>query len=274
MKGKKENIEIEMSTTASDIPAPVPIDESIPSDLICSICMSIPLKPVTTPCHHLFCKNCIRQALSVKRECPVDRCAVKSNQLKDLVEGTLPWRLWANTRVKCANHDSGCLWTGGIVDFRSHAESCTKKKRNGVNDRSTSEELRQYKQLNITLQDKVRQLEEEIEALKMQLEENQDGADVESLGLFDEYYEYSRDDIVKLSQLISLRLENKPDYIDRNKIFNCLHERFKDWQRGYDDNPEYYENDMKMLIATCYASNWFSNKQHERIGYMLDEIVN
>eukprot|EP00956_Cyclotella_meneghiniana_P017757 scaffold29195_cov69-Cyclotella_meneghiniana.AAC.10 len=263
-----------MSTIDSDIPTPVPIDESIPSDLICSICMSIPSKPVTTPCHHLFCKDCIRQALSVKKECPVDRCRVQPNQMRDLIEGTLPWRLWANIRVKCANHDNGCLWTGGIVDFLGHAESCTKKKRNCDNgSRSTSEELRQYKQLNITLQDKVRQLEEEIEALKMQLDENQGGADIESLGLFDEYYDYSRDDIVKLSQLISLRLEDKPDYVDRNKIFNCLHERFKDWERGYIDNPEYYEINMKMLIATCYASNWFSSKQHERIGIMLDQIV-
>jgi hypothetical protein len=263
-----------MSDLNLDVPAPVPMDDPIPSDLICSICMSIPADvPVITPCHHLFCKSCLREALAIQQLCPVDRCEVYSNQVKDLEEGTLPWRLWANTRVKCANHDSGCLWSGGIVDFRSHALTCGKKRSNGSNDTGILEELRQYKQLNIKLQDTIRQREEEIDALRLQLEENQCGADVEALGLFDGTYDYGRDDVVRLSQLISIGLEEKPDFIDSNKIFNCIQARFRDWENGYDDNPLYYDIDMKMLIATCNASEeWFSINQKKRIEYMLERV--
>lgn len=234
----------------STIPAPVPIDEPVPNDLICSICMSIPSDvPVITPCHHLFCKDCLQEALSIKELCPVDRCKVRATQVKDLHEGTLPWRLWANTRVKCANHDNGCLWTGGIADFRSHAEMCGRKHNNQNQDSIVLEELRQYKQLNVTLQDTIRKQDDEIAALRMQLEENRAGADIESLGLFDGSYIYDREDIIRLSQLICIGLEQKPDFIDSNKIFNAVQARFKDWEMGYDDNPTYYDTDMKMLIG-------------------------
>jgi hypothetical protein len=169
--------------------------------------------------------------------------------VKDLKEGTLPWRLWANTRVKCANHDSGCLWTGGIADFRSHAEICGKKRDNQYSDSSVLEELRQYQQLNVILQDTIRKQEDEINALRIQLQENNGGADIESLGLFDGSYVYDREDVVRLSQLISIGLEQKPDIIDSNKIFNAVQARFKDWEMGYDDNPTYYDTDMKMLMG-------------------------
>lgn len=99
--------------------------------------------------------------------------------------------------------------------------------------------------------------------------------DLEELGvslmrLFDGSYDYKREDIVMLSQLISLRLNIKPYHIDSNKIFNSDQARFCDWEAGYIDNPLYYDIDMKMLLVTCNAiEEWFSMNQKKHIEYML-----
>jgi len=66
---------------------------------------------------------------------------------------------------------------------------------------------------------------------------------------------------VELSQLISRYLENKPSNIDGNKIYDCVRSCYNDLERGYSDNPEHYYLDMRMLLATCLASTWFSNNQ-------------
>ena len=204
----------------------------------------------------------------------MDRSKVEWDDVSSLKEGTLPWRIWANTRVKCANHAHGCLWRGEIVDFRNHAEDCAHEiQLNSSSNSSILQELHQYKKLNITLQNTIRQQEGEIDALRIQLGRIGGEPDVDALGLFDGSYDYEREDTVMLSPLISLRLNSKPYHIDSNKIFNCVQARFCDWEAGYVDNPLYYDIDMKMLLATCNATEeWFSMNQKKRIEYMLKRI--
>ncbi|KAL3790931.1 hypothetical protein HJC23_004913 [Cyclotella cryptica] len=263
--------------------APIPInsDEPIPHDLICSICMSLPSDvPVVTPCQHLFCNDCLREALSRQQLCPVDRCPVDRRQVSTLGEGTLIKRIWGSVKVKCANHVHGCAWTGPVADYKSHAESCIHDQQRSnalIQPRidEIQEELRQTKQLNTDLIQKLsrakkllEQKDQKLNTLNTSIAER----DPKALGLFHGSYDFGRNDVVRLSQLISARLENKPLYIDSNKIFNCVQACFRDWEAGYRDNPQYYYVDMKMLLATCNASTWFTDNQKERIRIMLREL--
>ena len=83
--------------------------------------------------------------------------------------------------------------------------------------------------------------------------------------IFHGHYDFRREDVVKLSQLISRHLEDKPDDIDSNKIFNCVRSCFTDLEKAYGGNPKHYYMDMRMLLATCLASTWFSGNQRRHI---------
>eukprot|EP00804_Cyclotella_cryptica_P030305 CCRYP_011846-RA/>CCRYP_011846-RA protein AED:0.03 eAED:0.03 QI:137/1/1/1/0/0/2/332/243 len=235
--------------------APIPInsDEPIPHDLICSICMSLPSDvPVVTPCQHLFCNDCLREALSRQQLCPVDRCPVDRRQVSTLGEGTLIKRIWGSVKVKCANHVHGCAWTGPVADYKSHAESCIHDQQRSnalIQPRidEIQEELRQTKQLNTDLIQKLsrakkllEQKDQKLNTLNTSIAER----DPKALGLFHGSYDFGRNDVA------------------------C----FRDWEAGYRDNPQYYYVDMKMLLATCNASTWFTDNQKERIRIMLREL--
>jgi hypothetical protein len=75
------------------------------------------------------------------------------------------------------------------------------------------------------------------------------------------HYNFDRTNVVHLSQFISRYLENKPAEVDANKIFGCIRSCYMDLKKDYNDNPEHYAIDMRMLLATCYASTWFTEKQ-------------
>ncbi|KAK5617259.1 LON peptidase N-terminal domain and RING finger protein 1, partial [Crenichthys baileyi] len=49
----------------------VPKDLLDPSDLECSLCMRLFYEPVTTPCGHTFCKNCLERCLDHNPQCPL-----------------------------------------------------------------------------------------------------------------------------------------------------------------------------------------------------------
>jgi hypothetical protein len=38
-------------------------------DMECCICLDAPEEPVASPCGHVFCKQCIKDALSQERRC-------------------------------------------------------------------------------------------------------------------------------------------------------------------------------------------------------------
>ena len=91
--------------------------EKVPEDMICSICFSLPIDPVLTPCHHMFCEGCIHEALDGTQQCPLDRNPCGQHELNSL-EG-FARRIWSNIQVKCGNRD-GCAWTGPIGDYATH----------------------------------------------------------------------------------------------------------------------------------------------------------
>ena len=295
------------TTMSSEIPAPVPVSNENIQDLICSICICLPSDvPVITPCQHIFCGDCLREALSLQQICPVDRCPVTPDQLTSLQEGSLTRRIWSNIRVKCGKLTDGCAWVGAIADYRNHLLSCEYNAQNSSSNHELREAKRYIEELlerNSRLNDKIdaldravqqkddqldqavreshrlkqnfSRLKEQVATLRNTIQQKDNrinevvtdatNFDPRTTGIFIEDYSYGRFDVVKLSQLISSRLENKPYYIDSNKIFNCVQACFRDWNAGYTDNPKCYFLDMRMLLAICLASNWFTGNQSNKM---------
>ncbi|CAO3665549.1 unnamed protein product [Rhizopus microsporus] len=59
--------------------------EKVNENLICCICQTPFIDPVTTPCGHTFCLQCIQQALESSNLCPIDR-AVISHELQPAIK--------------------------------------------------------------------------------------------------------------------------------------------------------------------------------------------
>jgi hypothetical protein len=161
--------------------------------------------------------------------------------------------------------------------LRNHASSC---EHSGPN--ASSHELREARRYIDELTTSNSRLREDLDEARRQIQ-LKDAAfrelakliiehDPRTTGLFNDNYNFGRFDVVPLSQLIAARLENKPDYIESNKIFNCVQTCYRDWNSGYNDNPEHYTMDMKMLLAICNASTWFSDNQRNQLREMLSKF--
>ena len=281
------------ATESPPPPPPVPLNqENVPDDLICSICMTVPVEPRITPCSHLFCLTCIRQALRTQNLCPIDRRSCTQGQLKRL-DG-LSLRIWSGIQVKCGYYEIGCAWRGSIADYSSHTENCTVSRNSSAatsrNNTAMAEEIRSIRERlddaielnrtisddnaqllteNLELEQKIRSLEQERASLQKSLKSRPNVPK-----LFTGSYYYKRENVVQLSQLISRYLENKPAEIDRNKIYNCVRSCYNDLVKGYSDNPEHYYMDMRMLLATCLASTWFSDNQLKSLRNWYNDQFN
>ena len=243
-----------MSNTAASHAPPVPLNPDNVDDLICSICMTIPVDPVITPCSHVFCSPCISQALHQNNLCPIDRKPCTLGQLKQL-DG-LSLRIWSGIQVKCGNHENGCAWRGPISDYSTHVENCTSGRNPTGHEAALLEELETLRQENVHLKEKSKNMLEAIKSLSKR---------PNLPSLFTGTYQFRRENVVQLSQLISRYLENKPREIDANKIYNCVRSCYLDFDKDYSDNPPHYTVDMRMLLATCLASTWFTANQMSNI---------
>lgn len=93
----------------------------IPDMLICPICMEILQDPVFfggNPCQHVFCRECIRNALERKRECPMCRAAIgpqltlPHHAIRSFIDGM------------CVRCEHACGWTGRYDARPHHAQVC------------------------------------------------------------------------------------------------------------------------------------------------------
>ena len=201
---KTYQVILRSSSSSSSPPQPATMQAPVllrpaeaPEDLICSICMTLPVQPViVAPCEHLFCRGCISQALERRCECPVDRQDVED--LEALKKGTLMYRVWSAIPVKCGNHES-CAWTGSVGDYSNHADICLEATaRRGRHTTDSAE-----KEIN-SLKRKLQEVERECAVLQ---EESTSHDTVNLPCLFNGSYEYRRENVAKLSQLISRYLE-------------------------------------------------------------------
>ncbi|KAL1270197.1 hypothetical protein QQF64_032486 [Cirrhinus molitorella] len=55
----------------------LPKDLLDPNDFECSLCMRLFYQPVTTPCGHTFCKNCLERCLDHNPQCPLCKESLK-----------------------------------------------------------------------------------------------------------------------------------------------------------------------------------------------------
>ncbi len=264
--------------------------------------LTLTAEPLLTPCDHIFCRTCIHQALSNQSICPIDRRPCTHGQLRRM-DG-LSLRIWSGIQVKCGCHDIGCAWRGSIADYSAHLQNCTVRSsrnssagRNNSNNSAMEEELESLREDNASLQtqvnealrqneilrqtvisasDSAAQLISERDSLKQQRDSLQESLNrrPDVPRLFYGSYCYTRENVVQLSQLISRYLENKPREIDRNQIYDCVRNCYNDLERGWEDNPEHYFMDMRMLLATCLASTWFSDNQRKSLRNWYDNQFN
>jgi hypothetical protein len=260
--------------------------DDVPNDVICSICMNVPTQPVLTPCDHMFCKGCLQQAVQIQPCCPVDREACTDVDIVPLRVGSFPHRIWSAVEVKC--EAEACPWSGSIADFEDHCRNCevqkaTKSSRLQLRVLEAENQKNRMKVIelrfiNKELLDRVadldtanRTLETALDSEKeLRRQENRRQAHRPASGVM-VHYNFNRTNVVQLSQFISRYLENKPAEVDANKIFNCIRSCYMDLKKNYEDNPEHYEIDMRMLVATCHASTWFTDKQTNNFWNWLCE---
>ncbi|EJK44619.1 hypothetical protein THAOC_36823, partial [Thalassiosira oceanica] len=230
--------------------------------------------------HGVFIASRHHECDSTAGPTEVGRKPCQIHQLQTLAGCTR--RIWTGIQVKCGNHDSGCGWTGGIGDYEDHARTtCVHA---NVTERS-ERRIHELEQEKTRLMDRLQTSEsarisvetqladakaknQELKKYEVQyllLKSLNDLKEVESKRLFNGQYDFGRHDVVRLAQLISKHLEDKPSEIDRNKIYDCIRGCYNDLDRGYSDNPAHYYMDMRMLLATCLASTWFSNRQRDSL---------
>ena len=85
--------------------------------------------------------------------------------------------------------------------------------------------------------------------------------------IFHGHYEFGLDNAAELSRLISMYLTNKPNSIDRDRIYDCVCTCVYDFDNScwfIYESPHYA--DIRMLLVTCLASTWFSEDQRSNIG--------
>lgn len=259
--------------------------DEVPKDLICSICLSVPLEPViVNQCAHVFCEECIteslhRQECGGQNECcPVCRCECTTDDVMLLEEESpLSYRIWSGIQVKCEHHENGCNWTGSISDYHSHKYVCqrTIEQRQQDNEiiRRLKKENEQLKAKNKYLDIMNQELEarhhhqnwkkvaKELEKLRSMVRNSIERPATNEKG----GYDYDRFNVVQLTKLICQNLEDMPDYINPNKIFECVRKIGLDLCRDLPDNPEHFYIDVRMLLGVCLASTWFTEKQLWRL---------
>ncbi|XP_038074747.1 tripartite motif-containing protein 26-like [Patiria miniata] len=138
----------------------------------------------------------------------------------------------------------------------------------------TEQQLKQTKRRLETSESSGRKLERDLCEARLQLQRKQGECTflhLNSTPEFDPQYPYgfSPESISKLSLLIACHLLRKPDYMDRNRIFNCV-------KRCYDSYARcgtHFEQDVHMLVATAYASNWFTENQRINFHCWLQSIA-
>ena len=82
-------------------------------------------------------------------------------------------------------------------------------------------------------------------------------------------YGYTPQSIAKLSFLIARFLLKRPSYVDKDKVFSAIRRCYDKYARCGSE----YEHDVHMLLATAFASNWFTESYRTTLHYWLQSIA-
>ncbi|BEI93722.1 uncharacterized protein CcaverHIS019_0601810 [Cutaneotrichosporon cavernicola] len=96
--------------------------EDVDPNLVCSICQSALVNPVTTAsCKHTFCRDCITRALAHSPTCPIDRSALTLSSLVDTEP--LVQLMLDELKVRC--EAPGCAKTMERGLLLAHLRTCS-----------------------------------------------------------------------------------------------------------------------------------------------------
>ena len=117
---------------------------------------------------------------------------------------------------------------------------------------------------------KNRVLDRELRKTKDELQQKR-GELIELNSEYDPEYDYgyTPQSIAKLSFLIARFLLKKPSYVDRDKIFSAIRRCYDKYARCGSE----YEHDVHMLLATAFASNWFTESHRTTLHYWLQSVA-
>ncbi|TPX37896.1 hypothetical protein SeMB42_g06809 [Synchytrium endobioticum] len=97
--------------------------ETVNANLICCVCYAPFTAPVSAPCGHTYCKNCIMQCLGTTPEdttptCPIDRIPLTHNDLMPAVKIVV--NMIDELIIYCIHKWSGCQWKGQRQHLNRH----------------------------------------------------------------------------------------------------------------------------------------------------------
>ena len=97
--------------------------DNVISDFVCTICSSVLLKPVSTPCDHHFCEYCINKWLKgASKTCPTCRSRVTQDDLRPM--SRIIKNILGNLRVRCSNGPLGCKEVVPYDELEHHEDVC------------------------------------------------------------------------------------------------------------------------------------------------------
>ena len=280
-------------------------------NLICGICAGVLENAVLTPCGHSFCESCLQTWLGrneSSRPCPACRREVCETTvvlaLRGIVDGLF---------VKCDNENHGCKLVLKLENLEGHLKRCdyTTLECGGCGEKvaklrlashhetcdaiiaQTAKKLVQVKKESLTIEDLTKQLatleidlkktkdalkcsegavlrvERQLRDMRYQINLQAQSDEEYGSDWDPEYnYGYSPLSISQLASLVSRYLLNKPRYVDRNLVYVAI-------KRCYDYYHNYagYSQDVHMLLAAAYASNWFTENQRWNFDSWLGNIA-
>lgn len=278
-------------------------------NLICGICANVLEDSVITPCGHSFCKNCLETWLenSETDTCPTCRT---TTLVFDLIPVLSLRGLVSNLHTSCDHVESGCKMVVklenlakhsrecefGLVkcgacgeqvkrrDLAGHYTNCAEMENNGKTERKPQVSMVEELSKNVALleldlkktkealklsQEEVRRVEKDLRDIRNQFNVRESGQGYVDPDWDPDYnHGYSPQSISQLSRLIARHLLHKPYYVDRNRTFTAI-------KRCYDFYHNYpgYTQDVHMLVATCFACNWFTEHQRKHFDRWLTTIV-
>lgn len=118
---------------------------------------------------------------------------------------------------------------------------------------------------------KNKRMERELRKTRRELEDKIQQLTEQQFIEFDPDYEYgyTPESILKLSAFISRFLNQKPQYVDTAKIFKAIKRCFD----NYGLFGEKHKDDMHMLLATAYASNWLTRSQRVSVHCWTENML-
>ena len=93
-------------------------------DVSCAVCTEVCMDIVETVCGHLFCSECLTQAVQRKPNCPVCRAPIKDQRPRP---AAFLRRAIKQQIIGCPNAhaSSGCAWRGNKKDVADHTCLCS-----------------------------------------------------------------------------------------------------------------------------------------------------